>query len=606
MEPTEQFSSIENPAPIDAPRNKARYQFQHLIADHLTPGVRKLESLANRFSPFERLLFYILGTILIISSLAIVHELGKTLMVSEAAPGGTLVEGIVGTPRFINPLLANSDADRDLASLVYSGLMRATPDGDLIPDLAASYTISDDGTEYTFTLRSNATFQDGKPVTAEDILFTIATAQNPDFKSTKRANWDGVKVEKIDERTVRFTIGKPYAPFLENATLGILPQHLWNEIPADGFPFNQLNTRPVGSGPYQIQSVRSDTTGTPVEYFLKPFSHFTLGEAHISTLDIKLYATEDAQIEAFKTGKISALAGVTANRVASLSIDPKRIVTSALPRVFAIFLNQSQATVFLNNTVRKALDISLDKEAIVNSALAGYGTPLDGPIPPFVTEDGASSAAIGSTAASSTDKITAARKLLTNDGWTMSSTTNFFEKKGQSLSFALSTADTPELVASANAAAAQWRALGVDVSVKVFSSGTINMSVIRPRNYDALLFGEIVGRTLDLFAFWHSSQRSDPGLNLALYTNGKADTLLSEARAEVDRKAREATYASFAKIVQDDHPAVFLYAPDFIYIIPAKLKGVALGALTTPSERFLNVYAWHIETKDVWYIFSQK
>jgi len=202
--------------------------------------------------------------------------------------------------------------------------------------------------------------------------------------------------------------------------------------------------------------------------------------------------------------------------------------------------------------------------------------------------------------------MTTARKLLTNSGWAQSSTTGFFEKKGQVLGFALSTADTPELVASANAVAGQWRALGANVTVKVFSSGSINTNVIRPRNYDALLFGEVIGRTLDLFAFWHSTQRNDPGLNLALYTNAKADTLLSEARAEVDSVAREATYASFAKIVQDDHPAVFLYAPDFIYIIPAKLKGVALGALTTPSDRFLNVYEWHLETKNVWPIFSAR
>jgi peptide/nickel transport system substrate-binding protein len=568
------------------------------------PGIRKLESLSRQMSSFERLLMYLLGIILIISSLAIVHALSLMLMVDEPAPGGSLVEGEVGIPRFINPLLANSDADRDLASLVYSGLMRAMPDGTLIPDLAESYQISADGTQYTFLLRSDAVFQDGKPVTAEDVLYTIGIAENPDFKSTKRANWDGVKVEKIDERTVRFTIAKPYAPFLENATLGILPQHLWSTITADAFPFNQLNTHPIGSGPYEISSVKTDTTGTPSEYLMKPFTHFTLGEAHISLIDMKLYATEDAEIAAYQAGKINAMAGVTASRVSALAIPKDQVLTTALPRVFAIFLNQSQATVFLDTAVRKALDAVLDKSAIISSALAGFGMPLDGPIPPGVMENGISSSVPPLSAASSTGLIANGQKILAADGWTLSSTTGFFVKKGQTLAFSISTADTPELVASANAVADQWKALGANVTVKVFSSGTINTSVIRPRNYDSLLFGEVVGRTLDLFAFWHSTQRNDPGLNLALYTNAKADTLLSEARAEVDRKAREATYVSFAKIVQDDHPAVFLYAPDFIYIIPAKLKGVALGALTTPSDRFLNVYQWHIETKNVWYIFS--
>jgi peptide/nickel transport system substrate-binding protein len=350
--------------------------------------------------------------------------------------------------------------------------------------------------------------------------------------------------------------------------------------------------------------VKTDTTGTPTEYLLKPFSHFTLGEAHISTMDIKLYATEDAQIAAYKASKITAMAGVTANRVAALNIPIAETLTTALPRVFAVFLNQSQATVFLDAGVRKALDVGLDKSAIINSALAGYGTPLDGPIPPGVMANNVSSAVSDTAAASSSAIVSAARTILTKDGWSLSSSTGFFVKGKQQLAFSLSTADTPELVASANAVAEQWKALGANVTVKVFSSGSINTSVIRPRSYDSLLFGEVVGRTLDLFAFWHSSQRADPGLNLALYTNAKADTLLSEARAEVDRTARETDYVSFAKIVTDDHPAVFLYAPDFIYIIPAKLKGVALGALTTPSDRFLNVYQWHIETKNVWSIFS--
>ncbi|MCH7975051.1 MAG: ABC transporter substrate-binding protein, partial [Bacteroidetes bacterium] len=116
---------------------------------------------------------------------------------------------------------------RDLTALVYSGLLKATPDGGLVPDLAKSYTISNDGLNYTFVLRDDITFHDGEPITIDDILFTIEKTQDPTLKSPKRANWDGVAVTKINGQKIQFILRQPYAPFLENTTLGILPRHLW-------------------------------------------------------------------------------------------------------------------------------------------------------------------------------------------------------------------------------------------------------------------------------------------------------------------------------------------------------------------------------------------
>jgi peptide/nickel transport system substrate-binding protein len=139
--------------------------------------------------------------------------------------------------------------------------------------------------------------------------------------------------------------------------------------------------------------------------------------------------------------------------------------------------------------------------------------------------------------------------------------------------------------------------------VQIYPLSELNTSVIRPRDYDALLFGEVVGRSLDLFAFWHSSQRNDPGLNLAMYASSKVDTYLSEARATVDETKRNSLYAQFASALQKDSPAVFLYAPEFLYVVPKSLQGVELGALTTPSDRFLNVYQWYSETESVWSVF---
>lgn len=143
------------------------------------------------------------------------------------------------------------------------------------------------------------------------------------------------------------------------------------------------------------------------------------------------------------------------------------------------------------------------------------------------------------------------------------------------------------------------------VTLKVYPLAELNTTVIRPREYDAILFGEVVGREPDLYAFWHSSQRNDPGLNLSLYANSKADTLLSQARATTNKSEREELYTEFADVVREDQPAIFLYAPDFLYVFPENVTGVRIGSLTTPSERYQNVYQWYTDTERVWEIFAR-
>ncbi|MFA6273443.1 MAG: hypothetical protein WC673_03075 [Candidatus Paceibacterota bacterium] len=137
-----------------------------------------------------------------------------------------------------------------------------------------------------------------------------------------------------------------------------------------------------------------------------------------------------------------------------------------------------------------------------------------------------------------------------------------------------------------------------------FEPGELNQTVIRPRKYDALLFGEIIGRDPDLFAFWHSSQRNDPGLNVALYANIKADKFLEEARTIADQGARLEKLVAFSEEIKKDIPAIFLYSPDFMYVLPEKIKGFAFGRLTIPSDRFANINQWYVETDKVWGFFQ--
>ena len=209
----------------------------------------------------DRIIFYTLALFVAAASLLGLYALERSLLVTIPAYGGILVEGEVGSPRFINPLLAISDADRDLAALTYAGLMGLSETGKLVPVVAEGYTLSEDGKTYTFTLRQDAKFSDGSSVLAEDVVFTVERAQDPALKSPRYADWSGVRATVVDERTVRFTLAKPYAPFLELTTLGILPSHLWRDVASEEFPFSTLETNPVGAGPFRVERILRDSSG---------------------------------------------------------------------------------------------------------------------------------------------------------------------------------------------------------------------------------------------------------------------------------------------------------------------------------------------------------
>jgi peptide/nickel transport system substrate-binding protein len=571
------------------------------------PLADRAEDAYRALSRTGRALFMILAAAMIVSAAGLLYILNDSLLSAVPGYGGTLSEGIVGSPRFINPVLAVSDADRDLSVLVYSGLLRATPEGKYVPDLAESYTVSDDGTQYTFVLRPTATFHDRTKVTADDVVFTIAKAQDAAIKSPLRANWNGVTVEALDASTVRFTLRQRYAPFIHNLTIGILPKHLWQNVSEEEFPFSDLNTSPVGSGPFMLGSVSRTPSGIPSSYELASFPGYALGKPYLSSIILRFYQSDNALAEALKRGDVEAGSGLSPAMLDG--IPNANIKRAALNRVFGVFFNQNQSEVLRDQDVRRALADSVDQARLVKEVLGGYGTPLEGPIPPDVLPKDEEAPA--QTASSSDALVLAAQDRLAARGWVKNdagvlqkTTGKGKDAKTATLAFSISTGNVPELRAAAEYLKRQWGALGAQVDVKIFDQGDLSQNVIRPRKYDALLFGEVVGRELDLFAFWHSSQRNDPGLNVAAYANSAADRLLEDLREVSGDKERADLYEKFLAELNRDVPAVFLYAPDFVYTIPNDVQGLDLGFIETPSDRFLSAPYWHRETDYVWPLFT--
>jgi peptide/nickel transport system substrate-binding protein len=570
------------------------------------PSKNEIRTAISSFSNKERAVFVALCLVLVVTTITILQNINQAFMVLAPMRGGSLSEGIIGTPRFINPVLALSDADRDLTSLIYSGLMRKSPDGSIIPDLAESYSVSKDGLSYTFVLKDNIYFHNSSPVTADDVIFTINEAKDPVIKSPRKGNWDGITVEKKDEKTLVFTLKQPYASFLENATLGIMPALLWSKSPIE---LSNYNINPIGSGPYMVSKRSSQSSGIVDSYKLILFKKFTLGRPYISDITLRFYSNEADLLSALEKNEIEQVSSITPENANLLKEKGYQVESSVLPRVFGLFFNQSQAQIFTDKHIIEAIDQAVDKDRIIREVLAGYGVAIDGPIPPNLIAYQKLSKSINPTREESLQK---AKDILAKDGWTTDA--NGFlqktvidkkkKKTALALEFSISTGNAPELSKTAELIKEDLAAIGIRVDIKTFEIGNLNQSVIRPRKYDALLFGEIISHESDLFAFWHSSQRKDPGLNVAMYTNAKVDKILEDALVTVDEKSRIKKYSQFEDEINKDMPAVFLYSPKFIYIVSKDLTNLSIDHITSPSDRFLNVYDWSVAKDKIWKIFA--
>lgn len=553
--------------------------------------LRRLRLHLSTLSPFERLVFLFLVVVGIVSFVGLAWRLNAAILVEIPARGGEIQEGMVGTPRFINPLLATSDVDRDLTSLLYAGLMRRNKDGTLSGELAKTFTVSDDGLTYRFTLKDNLTFHDGSPLTAEDVAFTVALAQNPALGSPRQADFAGVSVHVLSPAEIEFVLPSAFAPFIENTTLGILPKHIWESAGPDEIGFSQFNLEPIGAGPYTIDSIARDPSGIALSYHLEAFHNYAQGQPHINTFTAVFYRNEPELIKALKAGTITSASSISAAMAPQVEgIDGVMLHHEALPRVFGVFFNYNRMQMFAKTEVRKALSESLDRQKIIDAALLGYGKATDGPLPP---EEAPPAAAIESAQSRLAD---GGWKRRADDGiWELKTKTETFE-----LRFTIATADVPELVRAAEEVARQWNDLGAKVEIATFSSADLAQNVIRPRKFDALLFGEVIGREKDLYPFWHSSQRNDPGLNIATYTNIDADSALERMRSAISGTKRDEALSVFMREVAKDTPAAFLFVPELLYALPDSVQNVTLKGIIDAPDRFSTIYEWYAKTDSVW------
>lgn len=568
------------------------------------PSWSQIKQLPKILQKSEKIKLLVILLIFIISSSVLGWRLYWRNSIEVPAIGGSYTEGLIGAPQFVNPVLANTDVDRDLVRLVFSGLVKLNANGEIVPDLATGYTIDAEQTSYTFELKPNLKWHDGHPLTADDVIFTIERITDPDFKSPLKNSFSGVEVVRINDKTVQFKLEKPFTPFLSIMTVGIIPEHLWYSVPSFSAALTDLNIKPIGSGPYKFKSLTKDTNGNIKNYNLEIFEDYHLDNAYIEELSFKFYEDFMTGVTALQNKNIEGLTYLPEEN--KNQIKDKKISLHDLhyPQYTAVFFNPNNNEALSDNDFRKALALSVDRNRILTEVLNGDGQIIHTPILPGMT-------GYDSNIKAEDFNTVAAAAILDDLGWTLEEDNQFRTKtiKAENddeedaieeLNIKLTTIDQTASVKIVSIIKENWEAIGIKTTLDIVPKDKIKQDVIDSRQYEALVFGELINVNSGPYPFWHSSQNEYPGLNLSILANKDIDEYLEQARSAKTAEAKIEPLTNFQNKLLELNFAIFLYNPTYTYPIASKIKGLEnLQFINLPADRFNNINSWYIKTRRV-------
>lgn len=504
--------------------------------------------------------------------------------------GGIYVEGVAGSPQYINPLLSQyNQVDALLVSLLFNGLTQLDEQGNVVSDLAEEWTVSADGLTYDFRLRAGLVWHDGAPVTAADVLYTVGAMQADDFPGVPWLHtlWKAVKAtapDGPDGLTIRFTLEQPLPSFLDYTTIGLLPAHLWARIPVADMEMSQLNTLPVGTGMWQLAKLtatRAELTANPRYFGAAPY---------LAGLVFRFYPDHQSLMPAYDRQEIDGISVIWPNEIAAAGQRADlQLFSAPLSGFTVIYLNQTNPNVafFQDTAVRQALLYALDRQHLIDTVLYGQGMVAHSPMLPGAW---AYDPDVPKYAADP-DK---ARRLLDEAGWTLNAGERVRTKDGQKLAFILIGDDAQLLEAIAQA----WAAVGVDAAVQQVTLAGLTADFLAPRSFDAAVVHWELAGDPDPYPLWHSTQIKD-GQNYGGWNDRLTDETIEQARAINDRAARRNYYIQFQRIFASEAPALLLYYPVYTYGVRSKVHGVQIGPLNEPPDRFRNVADWYIVTRRI-------
>lgn len=546
----------------------------------------------DRLSSVKRFIFLWLALfcLLILTTYLQVRGLSPYYQTLQPAPGGLYNEGLIGTFTNANPLYASGTADSAVSRLVFSGLFKYDSSNNLVGDLATDYQVGTTAKTYTVHLRKNVTWQDGKPFTADDVVFTYKTIQNIESQSPLYSSWQGTTITKQDPYTVVFTLSDELSSFPYSLTNGIVPEHLLAKIPVSQLRSAPFNTAPVGAGPFSwkfIEVSGTDTQSRQQSISLTAFKHYWAGKPKLDGISLITYSDDLHLVHSFEAKQVNAMSGLESVPAKLQTDQSVQVYRTPLTATVMAFFNNSRP-MLSDAKVRQALIASVDRSELGRI----LGEPVQLVNGPLLRGQLGFDAGIGEQGFNKS----AAEQILDQAGW-KADASGVRSKNGQPLELHLSAQNTSDYTQVAQFLQKEWSALGVKLDVSYYSSDDLQTSIIGSHSYDVLLYGISIGVDPDVFAYWDSSQASltsQGHLNLSEYKSTAADAAVEAGRTRADPAIRAVKYHAFQQDWVNDAPALSLYQPNFLYITRGSVFNYHRTADNTGVDRFYNANIWMI------------
>lgn len=512
----------------------------------------------------------------------------------EPVKGGIYTEALVGALMRLNPMLNfYNQPDRDVSRLVFSGILRFDGSGAPQPDLAESWGVSQDGTLYNITLKANAVWHDGQPVTADDVLFTVELFRQPSdiIPVDIQDFWKDIEVVRLDERVLQFRLPETFAPFPDYLTFGILPKHLLDGKSLADMIDLPYNIQPVGTGPYRFDRLIVEE-GQIRGVALAAFGDYYGQRPYIDEIVFRYYPDPISALEAYRVGEVQGIGSVTPDILPPALAEPDLAVFSVRkPELSMVLFNLKNPEVpfFQDAKIRRAFVLGLNRQGMVDRIMQGQAVVADGPILPDTW-------AYYSGLKRIDFDPEQARTLLKEAGYVLASDSEAVRKKDDiGLRFSLLYPDDEQHQVLAEFIQAHWTALGAEVTLEPAPYNVLLRDRLDQRDYQAVLVDLNLSRSPDPdpYPFWDQAQATG-GQNYTQWENRVASEYLESARVTVNLLERAKYYRNFQIIFQQDLPAIPLYYPIYTYAIDRNIQGVQVGPLFDPSDRFSNVTAWYL------------
>lgn len=511
-------------------------------------------------------------------------------MMTTPQGGGAYVEGAVGRIDTLNPLFSSTDTEVSAARLVFSSLYNYDRTGTLHQDLAMDMVADSSQRVYTVTMRGDAKWQDDKPVTAQDVVFTINLIKNPATRSPLRVNWLDISATALNNTSVQFTLPAVYAAFPQALTFPIMPMHLLKSLDPSAVRESVFSQSPVGSGPFKFSRLQQidSATGQKVVHLVANTKYYA-GRPKLDRFELRSYPTETALIRAVNNGEVTGASDVSVTGVKEVKTKQATITSESIDSGVYLLFNM-QNPVLKDASVRQALQLATNT-ADIRKTLGGGVLPLDGPL----LQNQLTGVNVPHAPA---PDVVKANQLLESDGWKL--VNGYRVKDGQTLQLGITTTKDSEYEAVLKQVEAQWHKVGVKVVTNVIdtssTTSTFVQNVLQARNFDVLLYELSLGADPDVYAYWHSSQIGMSGYNFSNYSNRIVDASLASARSRIEPDLRNAKYTLFVRQWFADAPAIALYQSAVEYVTASGVQATRSGGrLVTLADRYADIQYWTVQ-----------